>query len=283
MILTEPDDTRTGYTEGYGVADPNGLDILNRRQNWGLNNTYTFSPSFFMTSILGFNRVSVDRKSGDCCDRNYADVFGIPGLEKGGEVFPRMNIQGGRGVPVSQFGAAGNANRIAVFTNFDYEGNFTKIHGNHTFKFGAKYTAYQGNEVSRPQPSGAWRPTGAFTGEWQLSGGGRNNNTGVTVADFMLGHHVEPGHASGARHRQANQVLLGLFPRRLEGHVPPHLERWRSLRDRDTDLRGGWPDERLPPILPTSARRPGRDSRRRNRPRPVPESRWDGQVPVAVG
>ena len=187
MILTEPDDTLNGYTSGYGVADPNGLFILNRRQNWGLNNTYTFNPSFFVTSIIGFNRVSVDRKSGDCCETNYAELFGIPGLEKGGEVFPRMNIQGGRGVPMTQLGAAGNANRIAVFTNFDYEANFTKISGNHTFKFGGKYTAYQGNEVSRPQPSGAWRPTGNFTRFRGLTGG-RNANTGITFADFMLGH-----------------------------------------------------------------------------------------------
>ena len=187
LILAEPDDTLTGYAAGYGVADPNGLAILNRRQNWGLNNTYTFSPNFFMTSVIGFNRVSVDRKSGDCCETNYADVLGIPGLERGGEVFPRMNIQGGRGAPMTQFGAAGNANRIAVFTNFDYEANFTRIMGNHTFKFGGKYTAYQGNEVSRPWPSGLWRPTGNFTGRWGASGG-RNNNTGVTLADFMLGH-----------------------------------------------------------------------------------------------
>lgn len=187
LILTEPDDSITGYTAGYGVADPQGLNILNRRQNWGLNNTYSFSSTFFMTSLIGFNRVSVDRKSGDCCETNYAEQFGIPGLERGGEVFPRMNIQGGRGVPMTQLGAAGNANRIAVFTNFDYEANFTKIRGDHEFKFGAKYTAYQGNEVSRPQPSGAWRPTGQFTGLWGASGG-RNNNTGVTFADFMLGH-----------------------------------------------------------------------------------------------
>ena len=188
MILTEPDDTLTGYSQGYGVADPNGLEILNRRQNWGLSNTYTFNPSFFMTTIVGFNRVFIDRKSGDCCDTDYADHFGLPGLEKGGEVFPRFNFAGGRGVPMTAIGAAGNANRIAVFTNFDYEANFTRIAGDHTFKFGAKYTSYQGNEVSRPQPSGNWRSTGHFTGLWPLAGGGRNNNTGIAFADFMLGH-----------------------------------------------------------------------------------------------
>ena len=186
MILTSPDDTLTGYSQGYGVADQNGLDILNVRQNWGWSQTYTFSPTFFVTGLVGFNRVTVDRKSGDCCETNYAQQFGIPGLEKGGEVFPRFNIQGGR-VPVNQFGAAGNANRFAAFTNFDFEANFTKVSGDHTLTFGAKYTAFQGNEVSRPQPSGAWRTTGNFT-RFRPSGGGRDQNTGISVADFLLGH-----------------------------------------------------------------------------------------------
>ena len=186
MIYTTPDDTKTGYSQGYGVADPNGLDIINVRQNWAWSNTYTFSPTFFVTAIVGFNRVTVDRKSGDCCETNYADFFGLPGLEKGGEVFPRFNIQGGRGGPMTQFGAAGNANRFAAFTNFDYEANFTKISGNHTFKFGGKYTSFQGNEVSRPQPSGAWTLSGNFT-RYRPDGGGRDNNTGADLADFMLG------------------------------------------------------------------------------------------------
>ncbi len=186
MILTSPDKTITGYSQGYGVADQNGLDILNVRQNWGWSQTYTFSPTFFVTGLIGLNRVSVDRKSGDCCDTNYAQQFGIPGLEQGGEVFPRFNIQGGR-VPVNQFGAVGNANRFAVFTNFDFEANFTKVKGDHTITFGAKYTAFQGNEVSRQRPSGSWRIQGNLT-RFRPTGGGRNNNTGVNLADFLLGH-----------------------------------------------------------------------------------------------
>ena len=92
MILAEPDDSLSGYTIGYCVSDPNGLNIINRRQNWGLSNTYTFSPSFFMTSVIGFNRVSINRKWGDCRETNYADHFELPGLEKGGEVFPCFNF-----------------------------------------------------------------------------------------------------------------------------------------------------------------------------------------------
>ena len=186
MIYTTPDDTRTGYSDGYGVADSNGLDIINVRQNWGWSNTYTFSPTFFVNAIIGFNRVTVDRLSGDCCDTNYAQQFGLSNFEAGGEVFPRFNIQGGRGGPMTQFGAVGNANRFAAFTNFDWDANFTKIKGNHTLKFGGKYTSFQGNEVSRPQPSGAWVTSGNFT-RHRPTGGGRDNNTGADLADFMLG------------------------------------------------------------------------------------------------
>ena len=32
-LLTLPDDNLTGYSKGCGVADPLGVDILNRRQN----------------------------------------------------------------------------------------------------------------------------------------------------------------------------------------------------------------------------------------------------------
>ncbi len=174
-----------GYTQGYGVADTNGNNSKQRRQNWGLHNSYTFSPNFFVATIVGFNRVHLNNTQGDCCETNYADLLGIPGMEKGGESFPRMSF-GGR-VPMTQVGG-GYAKRIAAFTNFDYEANFTRIAGNHTFKFGGKYTSFQGNELARPQPSGNWNSNGgAFTRSWPQSGGG-NVNTGIGLADFMLGH-----------------------------------------------------------------------------------------------
>lgn len=185
-IFTDPDDSITGYSQGFGVADMNGLEVFNQRKNAALNNTYTFSPTFFVSTIIGFNRVHLRRKSGGCCDTNFADQFGIPELrDVAGETFPRFNVQGGR-VPVSQIGAAGNANRVAAFTNFDFEANFTKIMGSHTLKFGGKYTAYQGNEVSRPQPSGVYRFTGNMTRS-RTPGGKRDANTGINYADFMLG------------------------------------------------------------------------------------------------
>ena len=173
------------YSQGYGVADPNGANNRQRRQNWGLNNTYTFSPTFFVAALVGFNRVYINNTQGDCCETNYGQLLGLPGLEKGGESFPRFSFNGR--IPMTNIGG-GYAKRIAAFTNFDYEANFTRIQGDHTMKFGGKYTSFQGNELARPQPSGNWNANnGGFTRKWPARGGG-NVNTGIPMADFLLGH-----------------------------------------------------------------------------------------------
>ena len=282
MILTEPDDTLTAYSAGYGVVDPNGLDILNRRQNWGLNNTYTFSPSFSMTSTIDFNRVSVDGKSGDCCETNYAEVFGIPGLEKGGEVFPRFNIHGGRGVPMTQLGTAGNADRIAVFTNFDYEANFTKIRGNHTFKFGAKYTSVS---RQRGQPPATLRGLEADGQLYRLVAAVRRRPEQQHRHHAGESHawaHPEHRHARSTRHRKAHQLLLGLLPRRLMGDAAPDAEYRNAGRDRDSHLRGRQAHERLLPVLRPATRWAERNPRRDDRACPVPQQGWQRQVLLAV-
>ena len=70
------------YSDGFGVADPNAINNEQLRQNWGLNNTYMFSPTNFVAVLVGFNRVYIDRFSGDCCDTDYAELLGMPGFEK---------------------------------------------------------------------------------------------------------------------------------------------------------------------------------------------------------
>ncbi|MBI1358064.1 MAG: hypothetical protein GC160_27335 [Acidobacteria bacterium] len=185
-IRTQPDEDLTGYSQGYGVADQDGLSILNRRTNLAVNTTHVFSPTFLVDGNIGFNRVTVDRKSGDCCDTNYAQQFGLPVVsEAGGEVFPRLNFQGGL-VPVNQIGAVGNGNRQAEFTNWDFMANFTKTWNGHTIKFGTAFTRFQGGELSRPQPSGVYGFDGRWTQAWN-NNGGRNNQTGIRLADFILG------------------------------------------------------------------------------------------------
>ncbi len=177
-------DVENAYSQGYGVADQNGSTSEQRRQNWGLNNTYMFSPTSFVAVLIGFNRVHINNHQGDCCETNYAQQLGMPGFELGGEAFPRFAFNGR--VPMNPIGG-GYAHRVAAFTNFDYEANFTRIAGNHTLKYGGKFTSYQGNELARPTPSGNWASNGGFTRAWPRNGGG-NVNTGVPVADFLMGN-----------------------------------------------------------------------------------------------
>lgn len=186
FLFTEPDDSLDHASRGYGPADPDQLYIWNNRYNLALNGTHLFSPTFFLSATLGFNRVTIHRGSGACCDTNWAEKFGIPVLNQvAGEAFPRLNFGGGP-VPVDAIGATGNANRFAAFNNFDYDLQFTKIHGKHTLKFGFKHQRFQGNDNNRRQPSGTWGFTERFTRGYDAKGRAIAN-TGIRFADFLLG------------------------------------------------------------------------------------------------
>jgi hypothetical protein len=183
-IGTIPEHDNTGYSAGYGVADPEGVYIDNRRQNVVLNATHLFSPTFFVTLNAGYNRVFIHRRAGDCCSTNYGQKFGVANVP--GEVFPRINGINAGLAPVTELGAAGNANRVAALNTTDYTASFSKIRGPHTLKFGAQYTRFGGNELSRNQPSGVFAFNGRLTQGFNAAGA-TIANTGLPFADFMLG------------------------------------------------------------------------------------------------
>jgi len=182
-IVTLPERDRDAYSPAYGVADPDGVAINNRRQNLVLNGTRLFSPTFFLNVSVGFNRIFIHRRSGDCCETNYGQSLGLPNVP--GEVFPRLNFGGGL-APVTEIGATGNANRIAAIDNWDFAARFSKVAGAHTLKFGAQHTRYGGNELSRNQPSGVYGFNGRLTSGFNAAGA-TIANTGTPFADFLLG------------------------------------------------------------------------------------------------
>jgi hypothetical protein len=182
-IVTLPERDRDAYSPSYGPADPSGLAIDNRRQNLVLNLTHLFSPTFFLNATAGYNRVFIHRRAGDCCDTNYGQALGLPGVP--GEVFPRFNFGGGL-APVTEIGANGNANRVAAINNSDFTARFSKVAGAHTLKFGVQHTRYGGNELSRNQPSGVFGFNGRLTSGFNATGG-TIANTGLPFADFLLG------------------------------------------------------------------------------------------------
>lgn len=182
-ILSVPETDRNAYSAGYGVTDPDGTSIDNRRHNVVLNATHLLSPTFFLNATAGLNRITIRRRAGDCCDTNYGALLGLPNVP--GEVFPRFNFGGGF-APVTEIGASGNANRLAAINTFDYAVRFNKIAGAHTFKFGAQHMRFQGNELSRNQPSGVYGFNGRLTQGFNAAGA-TVANTGLPFADFLLG------------------------------------------------------------------------------------------------
>jgi hypothetical protein len=182
-IIAAPNNTLTGYSAGYGPADPNGLAVNDKYQNLAINVTHLFSPTWFMNWTGGFNRVYVDRKSGDCCATNWGEKLGIPNVP--GQVFPRFVITGGT-VSVSNLGANGDADRYAAFTTTENKLDFTDVLGKHTLKYGIQYTRFNANDHDQSQPSGQWTSNGSYT-RGILANGNTVANTGADLADFMLG------------------------------------------------------------------------------------------------
>lgn len=181
-LIAAPDQNDTGGTRGFGVADTDGLMLRNRRQNIALNMTKVFSPTLFGTFRAGANRASVLR-AGLGFGQDWPEKLGVQGVAP--DVFPRFNMSNGL-VPTTNFGTPGNQNRRAAFTTTEYHADFSKIHGQHTIKFGGDYMRFNGNDAARQFASGQFVFNTRFTNGINAAGN-TIPQTGMTFADFLLG------------------------------------------------------------------------------------------------
>jgi hypothetical protein len=277
-ILTSPDDNPTAYSRGYGVADPAGLTINNRRQNAAVNMTHLFSPTRFVNFTMGVNRVYIDRKSGDCCATNYGKLLGLPNVP--GEVFPLFSIGVGN-VPVTAFGAAGNANRIASFTNWDDIANFTDIHGQHTLKYGIQYSRFGGNDS---QPGHTQRELERQRAVYARHHRHRCHRRQQRHQPGGLSPGPpERDHGVGvAEHRQAFPGIRRLLPGRLARHPAADAESRTALRHRKSRLRGRRADEQLQSLGAKPAGRNGRYSGQRHRRGYLSQPERAGQISLEL-
>ena len=197
-ILVNPDENDTGTTRGFGDADPDALRVRNRRQNLALNLSRVFSPTAFANFRWGGSRVHI-RRTGVGFDKDWPAQLGVKGVAP--DVFPRFNVSSGL-VPTTNFGTVGNQNRRSAFTNTEYHAAFTLIRGSHTLKLGGDYQRYNANEDARQMASGQFTSATRFT-QLLRADGTATPNTGMTLADFLLGRlttvNAEIGAGNGRR------------------------------------------------------------------------------------
>jgi outer membrane receptor protein involved in Fe transport len=172
-VVTDPG--RFGIYGGGGKAF--AATGVNRTQSTAINYTRLFSATMVMDARIGVSRYSNVATNLDY-GTNAAQAVGIKGanLDPWTSGLTSMSVSG-YADPLVGYSASLPWNRAE--TNFDYVANFTKIHSNHTFKWGADLRRGR-EELLQTQDAGGPR------GEYQF----RDNQTstsGATVLDQVNG------------------------------------------------------------------------------------------------
>ena len=172
-VVTDPG--RFGIYGGGGKAF--AATGVNRTQSTAINYTRLFSATMVMDARIGLSRYSNVATNLDY-GTNAAQAVGIKGanLDPWTSGLTSMSVSG-YADPLVGYSASLPWNRAE--TNFDYVANFTKIHSNHTFKWGADLRRGR-EELLQTQDAGGPR------GEYQF----RDNQTstsGAAVLDQVNG------------------------------------------------------------------------------------------------
>ena len=153
-----------------------------RNQNLVGAANYSFSPTFLADFRVGYSRYRVNVTPLDI-NQQLANQVGMPGLNISGRPdtfgLPDLNINGAGGF---QMGYRCNCPLDEREFIYDYVSNWTAIHGNHTFKFGATYE-HAGN---RRLPSDDHR-AGVFDFDPGVTSLGPTGAGGLGLASFMIG------------------------------------------------------------------------------------------------
>src|SRR5208282_6040872 len=133
-----------GFGPGPGLAGSSNVHNYSLASGW----THTFSPSFLMDVHFGWFKYNPQTAFWDS-GQTPMTGFGIPGLNVPGQPLLTSGLSyfnmGGNGAQgnqtISDFGNGLGVQRCNCplterENQYQYVANFTKIHGNHTFKFG---------------------------------------------------------------------------------------------------------------------------------------------------
>jgi hypothetical protein len=171
----------------FGIAGGGGKGFaatgINRTQSTAVNYTRTLSPSFLTEARVGLGRYSNRAENLDI-GTNVSETLGIKGanLDRWSSGLSTITV-GGYPDPLLGYSASIPWNRAE--TNIDFVNNWTKLHSNHTFKWGVDVRRLR-DELLQTQDAGG--PRGQFTyGSNQTSTSGATVQAQVNgLASFLL-------------------------------------------------------------------------------------------------
>ena len=157
-------------------------------QSVAINDTHTFTSHLLNEVRLGFSRFSLDGTPIDY-GQNLADQVGLPGINFNEltSAFTQIAFAAGESQSI---GTNSNQPFIGIYNMYQALDNVTYEHGLHTFKFGASLTLRQRNQFNVSNPTGRFTFSQALTSNCAgiATGCTQNNNTGFSVASFLLGY-----------------------------------------------------------------------------------------------
>lgn len=150
----------------------------------GGNYDHIFSPTFFTEARVGVAHLRNSAQPNDY-GSNDATTIGVPGVNISGQPFTSgqvgITINGGFSNPL--IGYSASVPWIRAEANIDMVNNWTKVVGNHTFKWGVDLRRVR-DDLLQDQ---TFSPRGAFTfSDSQTSTSGASTNIANDMASFLL-------------------------------------------------------------------------------------------------
>jgi hypothetical protein len=223
---------------------------LDRNQSLALGFNYTFNPTLIGEFRFGTFRYRI-RVEPFGVGTEPATQAGLPGLNLGTQEtsgMPAFYINGNGGF---NFGYALGVNECncplkETENQFDWITNWTKLHGNHTIKWGAEFPRDQQQRIpSDTHRSGEITFTDAVTGNLTVDNLANGNaTTGAALASFLLGQPSAFGRIFTG---------TGLYPGLRETRIFLYVQdTWRVTRKLTLSYGVRWEN-----YLPQGAAKPG--------------------------
>ncbi len=213
-----------------------------------LSETHILSPTSFNEARFGFTRLNL-RSFPVNYGKDVSEQLGIPGSNVPGDIL----TSGLASISVTGLTGLGDGGTPAIIVSEDYQWdeNFTKIHGKHTLKFGGQARRLHYNAVQSLMPRGSLTFAPFYT-----TNPAAPNGTGLGAAEVLLGRPNTGTIAYAAQGTRGFRRTEAAFYAQDDIKVSSRLTLNLGLRWEDYI---GWPwieiDNRMYDFLPATLKR----------------------------